>query len=470
MGLREDISDKKKELEETIGYLGNEIVVIDAAKELYDAAIKIVDERLTTELDVVNESISDVQRAYENRIVSGCRTDVFWRVIGIHTGGPSGTTKFYTILATQVTLNGYNVSAGATQPTGIGTVLSIVNNVGGISSQALSARVGLERDNLHGIKFSDQPITKDIGDTTVGSFIGTVGTGSTNLTVMTPYSDNLWKDFQVGQLVISGKSSVFGSLETTNTIAGFSSAISDLSGISSTGIGVTTVPIIQLKTPTVGFATDPEADGNFVTFKVLDDPTGITTYNDYAIPFTSNPFSPETIGIMNGANLGVGRSVFYDNSGISSNPRSWKPEFAITGYEDEGIEDVVAPPVGAGQIYYRTAFEDQPVLLGNPAQIGDIAVVSSLIGLYQSLPSCASTVTDELTANITRRDELESDLAAGIGSFQLRLDAANALRAERDDAYNARIHSLRAGIGAQVDEEARLDTLLRYIDQEELDT
>ena len=134
MALREDISDKKKELEETIGYLGDEIVVIDAAKELYDAAINIVDERLTTELDVVNESISDVQRAYENRIVSGCRTDVFWRVIGIHTDSGTGH-KFYTLLATQVTLNGYNVSAGATQPTGIGTVLAVVTNVGGISAE-----------------------------------------------------------------------------------------------------------------------------------------------------------------------------------------------------------------------------------------------------------------------------------------------------------------------------------------------
>ena len=114
MSLREDISDKKKELEETIGYLGDEIVVIDAAKELYDAAINIVDERLTTELDVVNESISDVQRAYENRIVSGCRTDVFWRIVGIHTD-VSGTN--YTLRATQISKNGYFVSAGATQPT-----------------------------------------------------------------------------------------------------------------------------------------------------------------------------------------------------------------------------------------------------------------------------------------------------------------------------------------------------------------
>ena len=106
MALREDISDKKKELEETIGYLGDEIVVIDAAKELYDAAINIVDERLTTELDVVNESISDVQRAYENRIVSGCRTDVFWRIVGIFTDA-SDTTN-YSLRATQISKNGYN--------------------------------------------------------------------------------------------------------------------------------------------------------------------------------------------------------------------------------------------------------------------------------------------------------------------------------------------------------------------------
>ena len=476
MSLRDDIAEKKKELKESVAYLAEEIVTIDAAKEMYDAAINIVDEKLINEIELVNESISDVQRAYENRIVSGCRTDVFWRLVGVHTGGPNGSTTFRTLRATQISYNGYDVGTGVTSPTGIGTVLAVVDNVGGIGSEsAKTSRIGLEKDNLHGIKFTDQPITHDVGDTTVGSFIGTVGTGSTNLTVMSPYSDNLWVDFKVGQLVISGKSEVFGSLETTNTIAGFSSAISDLSGISSTGIGVTVVPIIQLKTPTVGFATDPEEDGNFVTFKVLSDPVGIATYNDYAIPFTSNPFSPETIGIMNGANLGIGRSVFYDNSGISSNPRSWKPEYAISGYEDEGIEDVVPPPVGAGHIFYKIGFDEQPISpsTGDPAVVGSQVVVSgslALYTLYQSLPSCASTVANELTTNIARRDLLESNLASGIGTFQLRLDAANALRTERDESYNARIHSLRAGIGAQVDEEARLDTLLGYLDQEELET
>jgi hypothetical protein len=79
-------------------------------------------------------------------------------------------------------------------------------------------------------------------------------------------------------------------------------------------------------------------------------------------------------------------------------------------------------------------------------------------------------VSDELTNNISRRDSFESDIGSGIGTFQLRLDAANALRYERDESYNARIHSLRAAIGVQVDENARYDTLLRYLDQEEIET
>lgn len=469
MPLRDDIAEKKKEVEETIKYLGDEIVVVDAAKELYDAQINILDQKLISELDTVNVAITDVQRAYENRIVSGCRTDMFWRVVGIAT---NASPKEYTLEVTQISLNGYNVSLGATQPLGIGTVLAVLDNVGGISSYpAKTAAIGIEQANLHGVKFTDQPITKDIGDTTVGSFIGTVGAGSTVLTVMTPYSDNLWEDFEVGQLVISNKSSVFGTLESTSAVAGFSSAITDLSGISSTGIGITVAPIILLETPTSGFATAPEADGKFVTFTVIGNPVGISTYNDYAIPFISNPFSPETIGIMNGANLGVGRSVFYDNSGISSNPKSWKPEFAIQGYADQGIEDVVAPPVGADHIFYKTGFEDQPIYLGSPAQVGDTVTVTNIAtGLYQTLASCASTVSNELTNNISRRDSLESDIASGIGTFQLRLDAVNALRYERDESYNARIHSLRAAIGVQVEENARYDTLLRYLDQEEIET
>ena len=43
-----------------------------------------------------------------------------------------------------------------------------------------------------------------------------------------------------------------------------------------TGIGITVAPIILLKDSTVGFATAPESDGEFVTFNVLDDPTGIS--------------------------------------------------------------------------------------------------------------------------------------------------------------------------------------------------
>lgn len=478
MGLLDDIKEKKKQIENTLKYMEEEIVSIDASKELYDSAIRFVDEKLVSQIDAVNQSISNVQTAYEDRIVSGCRTDVFWRVVGITTTITPGVDQ-YTLIATQISLNGY-AGIGTTQPTGIGTVLSVLDSSGGITTyRAADATVGLTTDNLHGLKYIAQPITKDIGDTTVGSFIGTVGTGSTVLTVMTPYSTNILTDFKIGMTVQCSKVGVFGlTVESTNTIVGFSSAVSDLSGITTNptsfapgaGIGLTVVPIILLETPSSGIASAPESDGKFVTFTVLKDPIGFTTYNEYAIEFGTHPFSPETIGIMNGDNLGIGISLFYDNSGISSNPQSWKPEYAISGYTDMGIPDVVAPPVGADHIFYKTAFDNRPVYLGNPALIGDTVSVTNISsGLYQSLSSCASTITDALNSAITIRDNLESELASGIGSFNKRISATNALRKERDDEYNARIYGLRTAIGAQVEELARYNTLVDYIEQEGLE-
>ena len=41
-------------------------------------------------------------------------------------------------------------------------------------------------------------------------------------------------------------------------------------------------------------------------------------------------------------NLGIGISVYYTNSGLSSSTDSWKPENAIEGYEPE-IPDVKPP-------------------------------------------------------------------------------------------------------------------------------
>ena len=463
--LSDDVAKKLKDTKESIQFLTDHIVEVDAEKEIYDSGIAKIDRDLVSQLNVVNQTIGDVATAYDARITVGCRTDMFWRVKSQDSASIPATT---TLVATKISLNGYdNIASSAT---GIGTVLAIVDTSGGITTMsASSAYVGVQTDFLYGLKFFDQPITKDIGDTTVGNFIGTVGTGSTVLTIMTPYSNNLWLDFKVGMLVTSDKDGVFTG-NSTNTIVGFSSAVTDLTGISTTnaGIGITVVPTILLKEPTVGFATAPESDGKFSVFNVLDDPTGITTYTDYAVPFDSNPFSPEVIGILKYETLGIGVSIIFDNSGISSARRDWKPEYAIQGYEDEGIDDVVAPPVGADRVYYKTAFSNRPISSGSPAEEGDEITVTSLSsGLYESLPSC-STEDAAVTAAESARDTKESAFYSNLSNFNKKVAAANALRVEREKNFNGKIYAARQGIGELAREIERYENLDAYLNQESL--
>ena len=490
MSLTEDIREKIKQKEASLDAIADEIVVTDTKKEDYDGAISTVDTRLVNQINEVNQTLADVQTAYQDRINVGCRTDMFWALTGITTspaGVGTGVDSHYHLLCTKLSLAGY----AATTTAGAGTTNVVYPTDGnfawinpkdtslaaGIVTMSQYTKYGYIIDNLHGIKYYNSPGTIDIGDTTVGQFIGTVGTSSTVLSIMSPYSDlnreNISDSFSIGDIITSSKSSVFGGL--SDTIVGFGSAIASFSGISTTiGIGTTTVPTILLKTGAIGFATAPESDGKFVTFTVSSDPVGIRTYNDYAIPFMSNPFSPETLGIMNGRNIGAGHSLYYNNTGFASSPQSWRPEYAIEGYEPE-VDDYVEPDVGAGSIYYKEGFDVRPVLFGGTwAEEGDMTVMTNSLFTWSIYEDCTDTYTcaaeeTALTAAIGVRDTKEAEFASGIGTFNTALDAANALRTEKKKSYDLKIWSLRQAIGYEVDEINRYNSLNDYIDTEGLD-
>jgi len=484
MGLRRKIADRKKQADESIEYLVEEILTSDAEKEEYDSEIKKIDKKLVKQINIVNQSIADVGVAYQNRVDSGCRSDLFWRIIGVTQGTGQQVNTNYTLQCTQISKNGYPQLADPEISTGVGTCLFKYTTSTGITSSHqevempdkstnLQDNSGFSVDNFHGLKYVNQPITKDIGDTTVASFSGMVGFGSTALTMLSRYSDNLFEEFEIGQRIICDKPGVFS--QEVNTIVGFSSAIINMNAVSP-GLGVTSVLVIALETATIGFATAPQSDGSFVDFTVIDNPVGIKTYNDYAIPFAKNPFSPEEHGIVTGDTLGIGISVYYTNSGLSSSTDSWKPENAIEGYEPE-IPDVKPPRVGAGQIVYVEGFEERPInAFGDPAEVGDIrisaltptAIISS--PLYESTPSCSSQISNALADAIADRDAKEAALASDLGRFNKRVLAVNALRNERDFNYNARIHTCRSAIGGEIDEKNRLDALLEYLTQEDIET
>ena len=309
---------------------------------------------------------------------------------------------------------------------------------------------------MHGLKYYDEPVTRDVGDTTVGNFIGTVGTGSTVLAIMAPYSDNLVDDFAVNQLVSCDKSGVFA---TNNTIVGFSSVVTTLPDTIS-GIGTTTVsvPTILLETQASATAASPESDGSFVVFNILDDPAGITTWTDYAIPIGSNPFSPQTLGIIKENTLGVGVSIYYDNSGLSSSKQSWRPEYAISGYAPD-IPDVVEPAVGAGPIYYKEGFTNKPNQ--GEGTTKQTKILNS--GLFTALGSC-STEEAALTAAINARNAAESGFPSA--AFTAKLSASRALRSERKQKFQLPIHGQRQAIGQFSTEKGRYDDLQNYVDAE----
>jgi len=445
MGLSTDITNRLNSQinskTEGISFFRDQILIVDGEKELYDNAITIIDTDLLNQIDEVNDTIYAVEDAYQERINVGCRTDLFWVVTGIDTTSPPTQ---YDLTVTKMSVVGY------------GTTSLYYVDWSGVGATTTDLLIGFQEDNLHGIKYYNEPLTKDVGDTTVGSFIGTVGVASTILTLMTPYSDGSSNFLTAGQLVTSSKVGVFAG--TNNTIIGIGTTVADLSAVNP-GIGTTTVPTIILDVSAIGIASAPESDGTFVTFTILDDPDNVSSLSSYSIPFTANPFSPQTIGIMTGGTIGIGRTLSYDNSGYPSNPQSWRPENAITGIPD--VEDVVAPDVGAGKVYYRVGFASEPTYLGTPQTEGTTVTVTSFSSLYTTLSSC-TTEEAALTAAINARDAKESEFSSGISTFNTTLNADTAIREERDE-YNLRIWGLRQSIGGEIEEIERYQALNTYI-------
>ena len=276
---------------------------------------------------------------------------------------------------------------------------------------------------------------------------------------MIPADNGIGDLFQVNQLVTCSKSGVFS--QSTNRIVGIDTALADLSEVS-VGIGTTVVNTIILDDVVLSSASAPESDGSFVTFTVLDDPTNISNVSEYTLPFESNPFSPQSIGIVNSNNIGIGRNIVYDNSGNSPNTQSWKPENEVSGIED--VPDVVEPSVGAGKIYYKEGFAQRPMNpnTGLPAVEGVVISTFNLSGLYQALPSCPTQETN-LSNVIDIRDTKEQEFASNSSEFSTILGASSALRSERD-IYNSRIWGLRQSIGGEIEEMDRYNALQSYIE------
>jgi len=467
--------------EMNIDKLQDEIVLIDDQKSLYDQGILKLETELLSRLNEVNESFNLIADAYQDRIDSDCKSDLFWRIT-TQTVGDSGDE--FTLECTRLNPGGYRIiGSNIDGLSGIGSTVAYVGSTGivtyypasstygndipeeeeaGVDVVVNNPYFGFDRRNLYGLKLYSEPYDKDIGNTLIGEFIGTCSIGSTEITVMQAVGTGI--TFGVGQIVVSaGKTAIF---PLNANIVGVGTTTKDIRIIPSTGIGSTGVVVNILTVDTVcgAPASAPESDGSFVEFRVLDDPIAFRTggRKRFDIPFNQDPFTPQTISIANTSTLGTGVSVYIDNSGVPVTFASWNQGLKFLPLDSGGQ---VEPEVGAGQAFFREGFGHAPIVGASRAiegQVTTVGISDLATGLYTPLSACSSSVENEITTRIGISSGLETALIAQDSINNLLLGSAQALRDERN-SLQLGIHGIRKVLGELNKDMDKLELLKEFI-------
>ena len=550
--IKNGISDSLKDSFDSVRFFQDQVVILDDKKSKWDNAIFKLDNEILGEIEIVNRALDDVKDAYQDRIVSGCRTDMFWMLTDVNTAGDTE----WTFRCTK--LNGRGYTEIVHDVVGIDSTHFFMlepgaSSVSGITTRPLTGdEFGFDPRNYFGIRYYDQAFAQDIGDTFVTSFIGTMKQSSNLLTVMNPVSAGSSEVLEAGQIVICGKDGVFPS---TTTIVGVNTTQTDLRGIPSlVGIGtsLTTVNILNLSNSAGLAVSAPEADGSFVSFRVLDDPDAgplvaistvtsngnaygvsqeyeeiVTTSNrkgfgclvlvktnasggistvipqtggmsytrgetitisgdllggiagtddvtvlvnwlqstvgsrhQYQLSFEADPFSPQTVGIMQTSTLGIGVSTVLDHSGNPKGTQSWN--LWLDGV-DLGNGVIISPPnVGADKSWWTVGFSSRPMNGVSAAEEGDIILTDDLNGLYQNLSSCAPALETVITNAGAAASTSESSFLTEGGKNNTLIGASNGLRDIRNET-SLQIWGTRQSIGSENENIDNKEKLSRYI-------
>tara|TARA_Y100001970_G_scaffold92734_1_gene116899 strand:+ start:7550 stop:9073 length:1524 start_codon:yes stop_codon:yes gene_type:complete len=489
MGLATDISQNCSEsiqvALEQIEFFQDQVKILDNEKVPYDESIRRLDANLLEQTNVVNRAFNDVETAYKDRIAGICKTDLFWRVTNIN---GSVDPVEYDLECTKLTPGGYTQKSDFTYPSDLddpnyfgNTVILLRPNasieVFPINFQnerglGVGYTFGFDPRNYYGLKYYDEPYSEDIGNTFVTSFIGTITQGSNNLTVMNPVGAGVSDVLEIGQIIVPELDSVFSG---TTKITGISTGLTDLRDIDSlVGIGTSLsfVNILTLNNSALQSVKAPQTNGTYGSFEVIDDPDTVVNTGRYLYQINKekDPFVPQTVGIMQTANLGIGVSIALDNSGYPTAAMGWDPN--LNGWDvsmDPNREEIIYPPrVGSGVCYWPVGFSNFPRASSGSAtkaiEGATITVDEDDIGdMYGSLSACSSALNTAVTDAVGIASTKETDLIGGNSIRNLKVDGLNALRGERNEKYSLRIWGMRVSIGQQNEDMDRLATLRTYL-------
>ena len=362
----DSLYQKLKDREEAIQFYLEKITVLDLNKRPHEEMVETVDKNVVEIIDSANNRIIDKQTAYQDRIDSPCRTDLFWRVVGItsevvQTKGGGRERLIYDLECTRLSPNGYRdvVIFAPDKPWnrfygnhlrnryGLvityddGKTLERITDTGKVSNKT-SDRFAMEKEDFFGAKYYDQPLTHDVFDSFVGEFTGIVEAGSTVIT-------SIEKSFlipeagigTVGNLIQCKKAGVIGvTADSTAKIVGIGTTAGSLArrtnlitGIGSAQVTATSVYSIDVleqgggytygTTPSV--VIDPpgnvgasatvtiNASGGVASFTVTNSGVGYTVAPDVTVVA---PLHASAVGSGNTGALGAITGVTTDSAGI----------------------------------------------------------------------------------------------------------------------------------------------------------
>ena len=440
---------------EQIGFIQDEIVIADDDKSFYDEAIVKIEKHVFEEIEDVNRSFADIQTAYQNRIDSGCRTDLFWRYVGMTpSSGGQGSQDTYNFICTRLRATPYasDVGIGSTPGT---PNLQKLNPDGTRSIDTnVNSQIGFDRRDLYGLKYYEEPFNEDIGDTLIGSFIGTCGYGSTEITIMNLTDKN--EKYEPGQIISRcTKDGVLIINPVKITEVGIGTLTVDLEPV---GIANTqaTVNIIKTNVAMGNSAIAPEPDNSLVSFRVIADPEEfLKGRKKFQIGFNKDPFNDQVLSIATTSNIGAGKSVYLVQNGVTKKQAEWDTGDAFKRNSDFE-QYIFEPVVGPGRIYFTLGFDEKPILLdGSDAEEGDIRSktgnfpsASDIDPFYDSLNSCSSEINDAITNTLGISSTKETALISNDSVNQTLLVASNALREERNQ-ISLKIFGMRKILGSE---------------------
>lgn len=449
--IKKSVDVKKQQ----IGFIQDEIVIADDDKSFYDEAIEKIERHVFEQIEDVHRSFIDIQTAYQDRIDSPCRTDLFWRYVGMQegTGEGAGAQDTYYFTCTKLTATPYSNNVGLGSTAGTPTVVKL-NSDGTRTTVDINSEIGFDRRDLYGLKYYEEPFNEDIGNSLIGSFIGTCSIGSTEITIMN-LTDNNTK-YESGQIISRCTKDgvlIINPVKITEVGIGTLTVNLEPVGIASTQA---TVNILKTNVAMGNSAVAPEPDNSLVSFRVIADPDDfLEGTQKYQIPFNKDPFNDQVLSIATTSNIGAGKSVYLIQNGVTKKQADWNTGDAFKRNSD--LEQYIFEPVvGPGRIYFKLGFDEKPILLnGDDAEEGDVRTNTGgfptefdPFPFYDSLPSCSSAINDAITDAIAISTAKETALIDNESVNQTLLTASNALREQRNQ-ISLKIFGMRKILGSE---------------------